>query len=62
MLRLEGIKLQLNTVNREKLLDAKIHPENHKQLIVRVWGWSGYFVELDDCYQEHVINRIEFGI
>ena len=59
---LGGHQLQLNTVNREKLLDAKIHPENHKQLIVRVWGWSGYFVELDDCYQEHVINRIEFGI
>lgn len=59
---LGGHQLQLNTVNREKLLDAKIHPENHKQLIVRVWGWSGYFVELDDCYQDHVINRIEFGI
>lgn len=59
---LGGHQLQLNTVNREKLLDAKIHPENHKQLIVRVWGWSGYFVELDDCYQNHVINRIEFGI
>lgn len=59
---LGGHQLQLNTVNREKLLDAKIHPENYKQLIVRVWGWSGYFVELDDCYQDHVINRIEFGI
>ena len=59
---LGGHQLQLNTVSREKLLDAKIHPENHKQLIVRVWGWSGYFVELDECYQDHVINRIEFGL
>lgn len=59
---LGGHQLQLNTVSREKLLDAKKHPENHKQLIVRVWGWSGYFVELDECYQDHVINRIEFGI
>lgn len=59
---LGGHQLQLNTVSRETLLDAKAHPENHKQLIVRVWGWSGYFVELDECYQDHVINRIEFGI
>lgn len=59
---LGGHQLQLNTVSREKLLDAKKHPENHKHLIVRVWGWSGYFVELDECYQDHVINRIEFGL
>lgn len=59
---LGGHQLQLNTVCREKLLDAKIHPENYRNLIVRVWGWSGYFVELDECYQDHVINRIEFGL
>ncbi|MDR1172541.1 MAG: pyruvate formate-lyase [Bacteroidales bacterium] len=59
---LGGHQLQLNTVSREKLLDAKVHPENHRNLIVRVWGWSGYFVELDECYQDHVINRIEFGL
>lgn len=59
---LGGHQLQLNTVCREKLLDAKVHPENYRNLIVRVWGWSGYFVELDECYQDHVINRIEFGL
>lgn len=59
---LGGHQLQLNTVSREKLLDAKKNPDNYKHLIVRVWGWSGYFVELDECYQDHVINRIEFGI
>lgn len=59
---LGGHQLQLNTVSREALLDAKVHPEKYKNLIVRVWGWSGYFVELDECYQDHVINRIEFGI
>lgn len=59
---LGGHQLQLNTVCREKLLDAKKHPENYRNLIVRVWGWSGYFVELDECYQDHVINRIEFGL
>lgn len=59
---LGGHQLQLNTVSKEKLLDAKKHPEKYKNLIVRVWGWSGYFVELDECYQDHVINRIEFGL
>lgn len=59
---LGGHQLQLNTVCKEKLLDAKKHPENHRNLIVRVWGWSGYFVELEECYQDHVINRIEFGL
>ena len=59
---LGGHQLQLNTVSREELLDAKAHPEKHRQLIVRVWGWSGYFVELDECYQDHVISRIEFNV
>ena len=59
---LGGHQLQLNTVNRDELLDAKVHPEAHRQLIVRVWGWSGYFVELDECYQDHVISRIEFDV
>jgi Pyruvate-formate lyase len=61
-IHLGGHQLQLNTVSREKLLDAKKNPGRYKNLIVRVWGWSGYFVELDECYQDHVINRIEFGI
>ena len=59
---LGGHQLQLNTVSLEKLLDAKKHPDRYKQLIVRVWGWSGYFVELDECYQDHIINRIQFGL
>lgn len=59
--RLGGHQLQLNTVNREQLLDAQAHPERHRDLIVRVWGWSGYFVELDKCYQDHIISRAELG-
>ena len=42
------------------LLDALEHPEDHKNLIVRVWGWSGYFNELDLPFQEHIIKRTEF--
>ena len=57
---LGGHQLQLNAINRDKLLDAQKHPENYKNLIVRVWGWSGYFNELDLVYQNHIIKRLEF--
>ena len=56
-----GHQLQINTINRETLLDAQAHPERHRHLIVRVWGWSGYFVELDRCYQDQIIRRVELG-
>jgi len=57
-----GHQLQLNAVSRDTLLDAKAHPENHTNLIVRVWGWSGYFNELAPVYQDHVIRRYEFSV
>ena len=57
-----GHQLQMNTVNRDRLLDAQAHPENYRNLIVRVWGWSGYFVELDKCYQDHIIQRAELNL
>lgn len=57
---LGGHQLQINSINREVLLDAQRHPEDHKNLIVRVWGWSGYFCELDIAYQNHIISRTEF--
>jgi len=50
-------QLQLNSLNAETLLDAKAHPEKYKNLIVRVWGWSGYFCELAPEYQDHIIAR-----
>lgn len=59
---LGGHQLQLNSVNRDVLLDARKHPEQYKNLIVRVWGWSGYFTELDPEYQEHIIKRTEFVV
>jgi pyruvate-formate lyase len=55
--RLGCQQLQLNTLNVDTLKDAKLHPEKHQNLIVRVWGWSGYFCELDAEYQDHVISR-----
>lgn len=57
-----GHQLQLNAVNRERLLDAQRHPEKHPDLIVRVWGWSGHFVELDKGYQDQILSRVAFGL
>ena len=59
---LGGHQLQLNSVSREKLLDAQAHPEKYPDLIVRVWGWSGYFNELDLAFQNHIIARTEYNI
>ena len=59
---LGGHQLQLNAVNREKLIDAQKHPGKYPNLIVRVWGWSGYFDELDTPFQDHVIRRTEYTV
>ena len=59
---LGGHQIQINAINRDRLLDAQAHPENYPNLIVRVWGWSGYFCELDKEYQDHIIQRVEFGV
>ncbi|MCI8387015.1 MAG: pyruvate formate-lyase [Clostridiales bacterium] len=57
-----GHQLQLNAVNLETMKDAQIHPENHQRLVVRIWGWSAYFVELDKDFQDHVIARQEYTV
>lgn len=57
-----GHQLQLNAVNAQTLHDAQEHPEKYPQLIVRIWGWSAYFVELDRAYQDHVISRQEYSL
>ena len=57
---LGGHQIQLNAINRDILLDAQKNPDNYPNLIVRVWGWSGYFCELETKYQNHIISRCEF--
>ena len=61
-IRRGGHQLQLNAVNRDTLLDAQVHPEKYPHLIVRVWGWSAYFVELDECFQNQVLRRQEYTL
>lgn len=57
-----GHQIQLNSVNLEKLKDAQKNPALYERLIVRIWGWSAYFTELDKEYQDHVIARQEYSI
>ncbi|MBI2909132.1 MAG: hypothetical protein HYX92_15920 [Chloroflexi bacterium] len=54
-----GLHIQYNFVDKEVLLDAKKHPERHKDLVVRVAGYSAYFVNLTPEVQDEIINRTE---
>ena len=57
-----GHQMQLNAVNAEVMKDAQAHPERHTRLVVRIWGWSAYFVELDKEYQDHVLRRQQYQV
>ena len=57
-----GHQLQCNSINSNDLKDAQKHPEKYKHLIVRIWGWSAYFCELDKEFQNHVIARSEYSL
>ena len=54
-----GKHVQFNVVDRGEMEDAKVHPEEHSELIVRVAGYSAYFTRLPVSIQDEVINRSE---
>ena len=60
--RLHGYHVQYNIVSRETLLDAQAHPEKHKDLIVRVAGYSAFFNVLSKATQDDIIGRTEQAI
>ena len=57
--RLEGFHVQYNVVSRETLLDAQKHPEEYRDLIVRVAGYSAFFNVLSKQTQDDIIERTE---
>jgi len=57
--RLEGYHVQYNVVSKETLIDAQLHPEKHKDLIVRVAGYSAFFNVLSKATQDDIIGRTE---
>jgi len=54
-----GKHIQFNVVDRATLLEAQAHPELHRNLIVRVAGYSALFTELDPGIQDEIIERTE---
>ena len=57
-----GKHVQFNVVNKEEMLDAKVHPEDHPELIVRVAGFSAYFTRLTPAVQDEVIDRMDHDL
>lgn len=57
-----GKHVQFNVVNKEEMVDAKIHPEDHPELVVRVAGYSAYFTRLTPGIQDEVINRMDHSL
>ena len=57
-----GMELQLNIVSGDTLRDAQKHPENYRDLVVRVAGFSAYFVEVFKGCQDDLISRTEMAL
>ncbi|HWR28728.1 MAG TPA: trans-4-hydroxy-L-proline dehydratase [Negativicutes bacterium] len=56
---LDGHHIQFNVIDRQTLLDAQKHPEEYKDLIVRVAGYSDHFHNLSKELQDEIIDRTE---
>jgi formate C-acetyltransferase len=56
-----GMHMQINVVDRATLEDAKLHPQKYKNLLVRVVGYSAYFVTLSPEQQDEIIERTELS-
>ena len=55
-----GYLIQFNIVSAETLRDAQVHPEDHRDLVVRVATYAAFFTELQKDLQDDLINRMEF--
>lgn len=56
---LGGFHIQFNCIDKETLRDAQMHPENYPSLMVRVAGYSAYFIDLSRDIQDDIISRTE---
>lgn len=59
---LGGMQMQLNAVTSDTLRDAMVHPENYRNLLVRISGYNAYFVTLNKQMQLELIERAEYGL
>jgi len=58
----KGVQVQFNVVNNDTLLDALEKPESYPDLMVRVSGYSAYFVPLDPDVKQDILARVQFDI
>lgn len=58
---LDVYHVQINCVDRDTLLDAQKHPEKHRDLLIRVAGYTAFFVELSKETQDEIIGRTEIN-
>jgi pyruvate-formate lyase len=61
-LRRGGFEIQVNVVDKETLVAARAHPEQYRDLVVRIGGYSDYFVGLSDEMQAEIILRTEHAL
>ena len=57
----KGMQSQFNIVGKDILIDAQKKPDDYKDLLVRIAGYSAYFVELSEELQMDLINRTELS-
>jgi len=57
-----GMEMQINVVSVDTLRDAQKNPDKYKDLVVRVAGFSAYFVELHISGQNDLISRTELSL
>ncbi|MCU0597992.1 MAG: formate C-acetyltransferase/glycerol dehydratase family glycyl radical enzyme [Desulfobacterales bacterium] len=55
-----GVQVQFNMVDTQTLRDAQKHPDQYRDLVVRISGYSGLFINLSDIAQEEIISRMEY--
>jgi len=56
-----GMQIQFNVITSQALKDAMNHPENYRNLMVRISGYNAYFVQLNKDIQMELIQRSEYG-
>lgn len=56
-----GFQVQFNVISREMLIDAQQNPEKYRSLVVKVAGFSAFYAELEEKWQNHLIARTEYA-
>ncbi|RLD35043.1 MAG: hypothetical protein DRI83_07310, partial [Bacteroidetes bacterium] len=60
--KLKGHHIQFNVVGTDTLKKAQAAPDDYRDLLVRVAGYSDYFVDLDEFHQEEILERTEHEV